>query len=65
MPLSSSDAKELFNLGFKRSAYEDEVYPQDVYEFNKATWVIGGRILHHPNYCVIRKYMRMGYGSLL
>lgn len=26
MPLSSSDAKELFNLGFKRPAYEDEVY---------------------------------------
>lgn len=49
MPLSSSDAKKLFNLGFKRPAHEDDVYPQDVYEFNKSTWVIGGRILPSTN----------------
>jgi hypothetical protein len=44
MTLSSRDAKILFQLGFKRVGHESDVYPQDVYEFNKATWVVGGRI---------------------
>lgn len=45
MSLSRTEAEKLFQLGFKRPEYADEVYPQDTYEYKNATWVIGGRIV--------------------
>lgn len=45
MSLSRTEAEKLFKLGFKRAAYADEVYPQDIYEYKNATWVVGGRII--------------------
>ncbi|RST56911.1 hypothetical protein D5F11_025595 [Siminovitchia terrae] len=45
MSLSRTEAEKLFKLGFKRPKYADEVYPQDIYEYKNATWVIGGRIV--------------------
>ena len=45
MSLSKTEAEKLFDLGFKRPVYADEVYPQDVYEHKNTTWVIGGRIV--------------------
>ncbi|MED4732206.1 hypothetical protein P9597_29620 [Aneurinibacillus migulanus] len=45
MSLSRKEAEKLFQLGFKRAAYADEVYPQDTFEYEDATWIIGGKIL--------------------
>ncbi|KGR74712.1 hypothetical protein [Ureibacillus sinduriensis] len=45
MSLTKTEAEKLFSLGFKRPEYADEVYPQDFYEYNNGTWVIGGRII--------------------
>ncbi|MEW9677687.1 hypothetical protein ABRT01_16140 [Lentibacillus sp. L22] len=44
MSLTSTDIEKLFKLGFKRPEYADDVYPQDVYEYQNATWTVGGRI---------------------
>ncbi|KGR88898.1 hypothetical protein [Lysinibacillus odysseyi] len=45
MSLSRTEAEKLFKLGFKRPEYADEVYPQDIYEYENATWIAGGRIV--------------------
>ncbi|ENQ3105779.1 hypothetical protein ACEOWJ_001766 [Bacillus cereus] len=45
MSLSKTEAEKLFILGFKRPKYADEVYPQDVYEYQNSTWSVGGRIV--------------------
>lgn len=50
MSLSKTEAVKLFKLGFKRPAYADPVYPQDIYDYQNSTWVIGGRILPPGNF---------------
>lgn len=45
MSLTKTEAEKLFNLGFKRPSFADLVYPQDIFEFQSSTWVVGGRIL--------------------
>ncbi len=45
MSLSKTEAEKLFKLGFTRPDYADEVYSQDLYEYNNESWIVGGRIL--------------------
>jgi len=45
MCISKTEALKFFELGFKRSSYADTVYPQDIFDYQNSTWVIGGRIL--------------------
>lgn len=45
MSISKTEALKLFELGFKRPSYADAVYPQDVFDYQNSTWVVGGRIL--------------------
>ncbi|CAM4490547.1 hypothetical protein [Paenibacillus tarimensis] len=45
MSLTRKEAEELFKLGFKRPSYADEVYPQDIYEYDDSIWVVGGRVI--------------------
>ncbi len=45
MSLSRTEAEKLSKLGFRRPKYADDVYPQDVFEYEGMTWVVGGRIL--------------------
>ncbi|TGV28974.1 hypothetical protein EN829_041940 [Mesorhizobium sp. M00.F.Ca.ET.186.01.1.1] len=49
MSLTKTEAQKLCNLGFKRLDYADEVYPQDIFEFQNSTWVVGGRLLPSGN----------------
>jgi hypothetical protein len=49
MSLSKTDAKELIELGFKRQDFEDKIYPSDIYEYDGAVWVVGGRLLPNGN----------------
>ncbi len=50
MSLSKTEAVKLFKLGFKRPDYVDAVYPQDIYDYQNSTWVVGGRILPSGNF---------------
>ncbi|MCY9544909.1 hypothetical protein M5X00_25240 [Paenibacillus alvei] len=45
MSISKTEAIKLFELGFQRPLYADTVYPQDIFEYQDAVWVVGGRIL--------------------
>ncbi|MDH6353515.1 MULTISPECIES: hypothetical protein [Brevibacillus] len=45
MSLSKAEAERLFNLGFKRPEFTDEVYPQDIFDYQNSTWIVGGRLL--------------------
>jgi len=45
MSLTKTEADRLFKLGFKRQDFADEVYPQDIFDFQNSTWVVGGRLL--------------------
>ena len=45
MSLSQIEAEKLYDLGFRRAEYASEQYPQDVYEYEGARWVLGGRII--------------------
>lgn len=45
MSISKTEAIKLFELGFKRPSYADTAYPQDIFDYENATWVVGGRVL--------------------
>ncbi|MCX7570495.1 hypothetical protein OS242_11030 [Tumebacillus sp. DT12] len=60
MSLSKTEADQLFKLGFKRAEYSDEVYPQDVFEYQNSIWVVGGRILPSGNILCDEKIYKEG-----
>ncbi|MWC27345.1 hypothetical protein [Paenibacillus sp. MMS18-CY102] len=45
MSLTKNEVEKLVQLGFKRASYADEVYPQDIFQYEGSSWVIGGRIM--------------------
>lgn len=60
MSLTRTEAEKLFKLGFKRPEYADEVYPQDIYDYQNATWVIGGRIVPESTLLCEEEVYRQG-----
>ncbi|MEI5908512.1 hypothetical protein WAK64_15805 [Bacillus spongiae] len=60
MTLSKRDAEKLFHLRFKRPNYAEEVYPQDIYEYDKSTWIVGGRTVPSTKVLCDEKMYRQG-----
>jgi len=42
--LSKTEAKKLYDSGFKRPKIYDDVYPQDIYDYKNETWIVGGKV---------------------
>lgn len=60
MSLSKTEAEKLFELGFERPSYADEVYPQDINEYKDSTWVVGGRIIPSSSFLCEEEIYRQG-----
>ncbi|WP_106768747.1 hypothetical protein [Paenibacillus faecalis] len=60
MTISKTDAIKLFELGFHRPSYADRVYPQDIFEYQDAIWVVGGRVIPSTKYLCEEEVYKKG-----
>jgi|SRR5690625_613085 len=58
--LTVTEAKKLFESGFKRPGFDDDVYPRDMFEYKNETWIVGGRVLPRGEFSSPREVYTKG-----